>query len=98
MEALRFVAGLHGTFEPAGASRSPPGARDLVRTCHRRGGHAMGGTAALVPSCSEPDANEKAIAGVREDKKRVTREIFERVALGEDFPEFLTLIAYDKVD
>jgi hypothetical protein len=27
-----------------------------------------------------------------------TREIFERVSLGEDFPEFLTLIAYDKVD
>jgi malate synthase len=26
------------------------------------------------------------------------REVFERVALGEDFPEFLTLIAYDKVD
>jgi malate synthase len=27
-----------------------------------------------------------------------TREVFERVALREDFPEFLTLIAYDKVD
>jgi malate synthase len=27
-----------------------------------------------------------------------TREVFERVSLGEDFPEFLTLIAYDKVD
>jgi malate synthase len=28
----------------------------------------------------------------------VTRELFERVSLGEDFPEFLTVIAYDKVD
>ena len=27
-----------------------------------------------------------------------TREIFERVALSEDFPEFLTLIAYDYID
>jgi malate synthase len=27
-----------------------------------------------------------------------TREVFERVALGEDFPTFLTLIAYDKLD
>jgi malate synthase len=27
-----------------------------------------------------------------------TREIFERISLAEDFPEFLTLIAYDKVD
>ena len=27
-----------------------------------------------------------------------TREVFERVALGEDFPEFLTLPAYEKLD
>ena len=27
-----------------------------------------------------------------------TREIFERVALGDDFPEFLTLPAYDYID
>ncbi len=26
------------------------------------------------------------------------REVFERVALGEDFPEFLTLVAYDYLD
>jgi malate synthase len=42
----------------------------LIRTCHRRGAHAMGGMAALIPSRTDPDANEKAIAGVREDKKR----------------------------
>jgi malate synthase len=27
-----------------------------------------------------------------------TREVFERVALADDFPEFLTLIAYEKID
>jgi malate synthase len=27
-----------------------------------------------------------------------TREVFERVALADDFPEFLTLVAYDKLD
>ena len=27
-----------------------------------------------------------------------TREIFERVALADDFPEFLTLPAYDSID
>src|SRR3954463_2708966 len=36
----------------------------LVRTCHRRGAHAMGGMAALIPSRKDPEANERAIAAV----------------------------------
>jgi malate synthase len=42
----------------------------LVKTCHARGAFAMGGMAALIPSRKDPDANERAIAAVREDKKR----------------------------
>src|SRR5207253_7439795 len=42
----------------------------LVRTCHRRGAHAMGGMAALIPSRRDPEANERAIEGVRADKER----------------------------
>ena len=42
----------------------------LVRTCHRRGAHAMGGMAALIPSRRDPEANERALAGVRADKER----------------------------
>jgi malate synthase len=42
----------------------------LAATCHRRGAHAMGGMAALIPSRSDEDANEKALQGVREDKQR----------------------------
>jgi malate synthase len=42
----------------------------LVKTCHARGAFAMGGMAALVPSRKDPAANEKAIEGVRADKKR----------------------------
>jgi malate synthase len=42
----------------------------LVKTCHRRGAFAMGGMAALIPSRKDPEANEKAIAAVRADKKR----------------------------
>jgi malate synthase len=49
----------------------------LVRTCHRRGAHAMGGMAALIPSRTDPEANEKAIAGVREDKKREAGDGFD---------------------
>jgi malate synthase len=42
----------------------------LVATCHRRGAHAMGGMAALIPSRTDEAANEKALEGVREDKQR----------------------------
>ncbi len=42
----------------------------LAATCHRRGAHAMGGMAALIPSRRDPEANEKALAGVRADKER----------------------------
>ena len=42
----------------------------LAATCHRRGAHAMGGMAALIPSRSDEEANEKALEGVRADKQR----------------------------
>jgi malate synthase len=42
----------------------------LAATCHRRGAHAMGGMAALIPSRKDEQANEKALAAVRADKER----------------------------
>jgi malate synthase len=42
----------------------------LVRTCHRRGAHAIGGMAAFIPSRRDPAVNELALAKVREDKER----------------------------
>src|SRR6201995_1999534 len=42
----------------------------LAATCHRRGAHAMGGMSALIPSRNDPEANEKALAGVKADKQR----------------------------
>jgi malate synthase len=42
----------------------------LIKTCHRRGIHAMGGMAAQIPIKNDPVANEKALAKVREDKLR----------------------------
>ncbi len=42
----------------------------LVKTCHRRGAHAMGGMAAFIPSRRDADVNERAIAAVRADKQR----------------------------
>jgi malate synthase len=42
----------------------------LIRICHRRNIHAMGGMAAFIPIKNDPVANEKAIAQVRADKER----------------------------
>ena len=42
----------------------------LAATCHRRGAHAMGGMAALIPSRKDEEANAKALEGVRADKQR----------------------------
>jgi malate synthase len=41
-----------------------------IRTCHRRGAHAMGGMAAQIPIKGDPEANARALEKVREDKRR----------------------------
>ena len=42
----------------------------LVKTCHRRGAHAIGGMAAFIPNRRDPSVTEAAIAKVRADKAR----------------------------
>jgi malate synthase len=42
----------------------------LVRTCHRRDAHAIGGMAAFIPSRRDPEITARSIAKVREDKER----------------------------
>jgi malate synthase len=49
----------------------------LVRSCHRRGAHAIGGMAAFIPSRKDPEANEIALARVREDKERESGDGFD---------------------
>jgi len=41
----------------------------LVRSCHKRGAHAIGGMAAFIPS-KDPEVNKAAFAKVEEDKTR----------------------------
>lgn len=43
---------------------------NTIKTCHRRGIHAMGGMAAQIPIKNNPEANEQALAKVRADKAR----------------------------
>jgi malate synthase len=49
----------------------------LVRTCHRRGAHAIGGMAAFIPSRKDPEVNRVALAKVREDKEREAGQGFD---------------------
>ena len=49
----------------------------LVKTCHRRGAHAIGGMAAFIPSRKDPKVNEIALAKVREDKVREAGDGFD---------------------
>jgi malate synthase len=42
----------------------------LIKTCHRREIHAMGGMAAQIPIRDDPAANEAAMEKVRADKRR----------------------------
>jgi malate synthase len=45
----------------------------LIRTCHRRRVHAMGGMAAQIPIKHDPAANAAALEKVRQDKLREVR-------------------------
>jgi len=49
----------------------------LVRSCHRRGAHAIGGMAAYIPSRNDAEANKLALAKVREDKERESGDGFD---------------------
>jgi len=49
----------------------------LVKTCHRRGAHAMGGMAPFIPSRKNPEINEKARAQTRADKEREIKDGFD---------------------
>ena len=46
----------------------------VIRNCHRRGAHAMGGMAAQIPIKNNPEANDAAMAKVFADKEREVTE------------------------
>jgi malate synthase len=49
----------------------------LVKTCHAREAHAIGGMAAFIPSRRDPAVNEIALGKVHEDKEREARNGFD---------------------
>jgi len=49
----------------------------LVRTCHKRGAHAIGGMAAFIPSRRDEEVNKIALEKVRADKTRESNDGFD---------------------
>lgn len=49
----------------------------LVRTCHKRGAHAIGGMAAFIPSRRDPEVNKVAFEKVKADKDREANDGFD---------------------
>jgi malate synthase len=49
----------------------------LVRACHRRGAHAVGGMSAFIPNRREPEVTATALERVREDKEREAGDGFD---------------------
>jgi malate synthase len=69
----------------------------LVATCHRRGAFAMGGMAALIPSRRDPEANERAIQAVREDKAREAGAGFDGTWVAHPDVVGVAMAAFDEV-
>ncbi|MEM6431905.1 MAG: malate synthase A [Deinococcota bacterium] len=46
----------------------------LVRTCHKRGAHAIGGMSAFIPNRRDPEVTENALANVKADKEREAKD------------------------
>ena len=49
----------------------------LVKTCHARGAHAIGGMAAFIPSRRDPAVNAVALSNVGDDKRREAGDGFD---------------------
>jgi malate synthase len=63
----------------------------LVKTCHRRGAHAIGGMAAFIPSRKDAEVNATAFAKVREDKGREARDGYDGAWVAH--PDLVPLVA-----
>ena len=69
----------------------------LVKTCHRRGAHAMGGMAAFIPSRRDAEVNRVALAKVKEDKDREAQAGFDGTWVAHPDLVATATEAFDKV-
>ena len=69
----------------------------LVKTCHRRGAHAIGGMAAFIPSRRDEEVNKKAFAKVLEDKTREAQQGYDGTWVAHPDLVKVAKDAFDKV-
>ena len=69
----------------------------LVKTCHARGAHAMGGMAAFIPSRRDADVNALALEKVREDKDREASQGFDGTWVAHPDLVPVAMEAFDRV-
>ena len=69
----------------------------MVKTCHKRGAHAIGGMAAFIPNRKDPEVTEIALAKVREDKERESNDGFDGTWIAH--PDLMTVAKepFDKI-
>jgi malate synthase len=69
----------------------------LVKTCHMRGAHAMGGMAAVIPSRTDEEANRKAFEAVKADKEREAGDGFDGTWVAHPDSVPVAMEAFDEV-
>src|SRR5215216_8207529 len=69
----------------------------VVKTCHARGAHAMGGMAAVIPSRTDEEANKKAFESVRADKEREAGDGFDGTWVAHPDSVAVATEAFDEV-
>jgi malate synthase len=69
----------------------------LVKTCHRRGAHAMGGMSAVIPSRTDKEANQRALEAVRDDKQREAGDGFDGTWVAHPDSVPVAMDAFDEV-
>ena len=69
----------------------------LVRTCHRRGAHAIGGMAAFIPNRRDPEVSATALERVREDKEREAGDGFDGTWIAHPDLAPVALEVFDRV-
>jgi malate synthase len=69
----------------------------LVRTCHKRGAHAIGGMSAFIPSRRDKNVNERAITAVTKDKERESGDGFDGTWVAHPDLVPVALAVFDKV-
>jgi malate synthase len=69
----------------------------LVKTCHARGAHAMGGMSAVIPSRTDEEANRRAFEAVRADKEREANAGFDGTWVAHPDSVPVAMEAFDEV-